>query len=162
MNVGDLANIAATINNTEATGSVVFTVNNKEYTVGIVEGVAKLNITGLNTSANRTITAKYSGDYKFTNSSTTATLDIRKVNANATISTHNITAGEIENIIINLPKDITNATITVKFNNNEINDYVINNNIISFNKTLQVAGTYEVSIEVKDDCKYNNFHSRHI
>ena len=159
MNVGDLANIAATINNTEATGSVVFTVNNKEYTVGIVEGVAKLNITGLNTSANRTITAKYSGDYKFTNSSTTATLDIRKVNANATISTHNITAGEIENIIINLPKDITNATITVKFNNNEINDYVINNNIISFNKTLQVAGTYEVSIEVKDDCKYNNFHN---
>ena len=157
LNVGDVANIIATINSTEVTGNVIFIVDNKQYVVGIVNGVASLNVTGLNTSANKTITAKYSGDYKFLNSTTTATLNISKVKGNASISVYNITAGEIENIIINLPKDISNATISVKFNDNEITDYIINNNVISFNRTIQVAGDYNVSVTVKDDCKYYDF-----
>ena len=157
LNVGDVANITATINNTEVTGNVIFIVDNKQYIVGIVNGVATLNVTGLNTSANKTITAIYSGDYKFINSTATAILNISKVTGNASISAYDIIAGENENIIINLPKDISNATISVKFNDNEITDYVINNNVISFNRTIQAAGDYNVSIIVKDDCKYYDF-----
>ena len=157
--VGEIANIIASINNTEVTGNVIFIVNNKEYIAGIVNGKAYLNVSGLNTSANMTVTAVYSGDYKFINSTNTISLHITKVDSNASIIVYDMTAGETENIIINLPDDITNATITVKFNDNEISDYVINNNVITFNRTIQESGEYSVSISVYDDCKYNDFNN---
>ena len=157
--VGEIANIIASINNTEVTGNVIFIVDNKEYTTGIVNGKAYLNVSGLNTSANMTVTAVYSGDYKFINSTNTSSLHITKVDSNASIIVYDRTAGETENVIINLPNDITNATITVKFNDNEISDYVINNNVITFNRTIQESGEYSVSISVYDDCKYNDFNN---
>ena len=156
MNVGDVANIKATINSTEVSGNVTFIVDNKIYVVGIVNGVANLNVSGLNTSANKTITAIYSGDYKFINSTATAFLNISKVNGNASIIVHNITAGETETVIIKLPNDVSNGTITVKFNGNII-DYTRDNNVISFNRTLQASGNYSVEIRVDDDCKYYDF-----
>ena len=157
INVGDAAAITATINNNTVTGNVIFTVNNRNYTAAIVNGCASLNVTGLNTSANRTITAVYSGDSKFINSSTTAELKISKVNGNASITVYNITAGESETVIIKLPDDLSNATIRVEFNDNEVNDYLISNNVISFDRTLQVSGDYEVIVTVTDDSKYNDF-----
>ena len=157
INVGDIANIEAIINTTEATGNLTFIVDNKEYVVGIINGRAKLNVSNLNTSANKTISAKYSGDYKYLNSSAVAELHISKVDANATISVHNITAGEMEVIVIKLPSDITNATIKFYMDDNEITDYIINNNIISLNSTIQTYGVYTVRIDVSDDCKYNDF-----
>ena len=157
LNVGDVAVITAKVNYTDVTGNVTFTVDNKEYTAGIINGVASVNVTNLNTSANMTITAKYSGDYKYINSSTTASLNISKVNGNASIIVYNITAGETETVFINLPADTTNATVIVKFNGEIINDYIINNNVISFNRTIQSWGNYSVSISVNDDCKYLNF-----
>ena len=155
--VGEIANIVAIINNPEVTGNVIFIVDNKEYTTGIVNGKAYLNVSGLNTSANKTITAIYSGDYKFINSSNTSSLYISKVDSNASIIVYDITAGETENVIINLPEDITNGTIVVIFNNSEISDYTINNNVITFNRTIQVSDEYGVAIRVYDDCKYNDF-----
>ena len=157
INVGDVANIQAVINESTVTGNVIFIVDNKEYGVGIVDGVARLNVSGLNTSSNKTITAIYSGDYKFVNSTTTTLLKISKVSGNASIVVYDITAGETETVLINLPSDITNGTISVKFNNEDVYDYIINNNVISFNRTLQTAGNYKVDISVVDDCKYNNF-----
>ena len=155
--VGDVANIEAEINTTEATGNVTFIVNNIEYTVGIINGIAKLNVSNLNTSANMTITAKYSGDYKYLNSTATAELHISKVDGNATISVHNITADEMENIIVKLPADISNATVKLYLDNVEVTDYVRNNNLISLNRTIQASGNYSVKITVSDDCKYNDF-----
>ena len=157
LNVGDVAVITAAVNYTDVTGNVTFIVDNKEYTAGIINGVARVNVTNLNTSANMTITARYSGDYKYINSSTTASLNISKVSGNASIVVYNITAGETETVFINLPADTTNATVTVKFNDEIIDDYVINNNVISFNRTIQSFGDYSVSISVSDDCKYLDF-----
>ena len=157
INVGDIANITAVINSTEVTGNVTFIVDDVNYTVGIVDGVAHVNVSNLNTSANKTITAIYSGDYKYVNSTTTASLIISKVNGNATVIVYDITAGETETVIINLPADVSNGTITVKFNGELVNDYFINNNIISFNRTIQSSGTYGVSVDVVDDCKYYDF-----
>ena len=157
INVGDVANIIAVINSTEVTGNLTFTVNGKEYTVGIINGVASLNVSGLNTSADRMIFASYSGDYKFMNSSASALLNISKIPGNASIIVYNITAGETETVIINLPDDLTNGTVLVKFNNDEVTDYVINNNVISFNKTIQSSGNYTVSVNVVNDSKYNDF-----
>ena len=157
INVGDVATIIATISNSTVTGNVTFIVDNKEYNAGIIDGVARVNVTNLNTSANKTITAKYSGDYKFINSTGTALLTVTKVYGNASIIVHNITAGETETVLIKLPKDTSNGTITVKFNNNPVTDYTISNNVISFNRTLQASGNYTVSISVNDDCKYYDF-----
>ena len=126
--------ITATVNYTDVTGNITFIVNNKEYTVGIINGVARVNVTNLNTSANKTITAKYSGDYKYINSSTTAILNISKVPGNANIIVHNITAGETETVFINLPSDTSNGTITVRFNNEIVNDR---------GAVLQLGGLYE-------------------
>ena len=157
LNVGDIANITAVINSTEVTGNVTFIVDNVNYTVGIVDGVAHVNVSNLNTSANTTVTAIYSGDYKYTNSTVAASLIISKVDGNANISVYNITAGETETVIINLPADLSNATVTVKFNGDVVNDYIINNNVISFNRTIESSGTYSVSADVVDDCKYYDF-----
>ena len=63
----------------------------------------------------------------------------------------------MENILIKLPADISNATIKLYLNNIEITDYIKNNNIISLNRTIQVSGDYTVRIDVSDDCKYNDF-----
>ena len=157
LKVGDVANITATVDNSNVSGSMIFIVDNKEYVVGIVDGIAHLSVAGLNNSANRNITAKYSGDYKFLNSTADATLSITKVKSNASISVYDITAGETETVIINLPSDISNGTISVMFNNEEISGYLVSNNVISFNRTLQSAGTYSVGVSIVDDCKYDDF-----
>ena len=154
--VGDIAVIHAKINNTEVTGNVIFIVDNKTYTAGIVNGAATVNITGLNTSADRNIKATYLGDYKYLNSTATSKLHISKVDANAGITTYDITAGETETVIINLPDDISNATISVELNGNEVS-YNKANNVISFNTSIQKSGIYTVKISVNDDCKYNDF-----
>ena len=160
LNVGDNAVITAIIDDNTVSGNVTFIVDNKKYTVGIVDGVARLNVMGLNTSANKIITAIYSGDYKFKNSSATAELIINKVNSNASIIVYDITAGETENIIINLPSDVTNGTIIVKFNDWDVSDYSIVNNVITFNRTIQISGEYNVYVAVINDCKYNDFNNQ--
>ena len=157
INVGDTANIVAVINNSEVTGNVTFTVNGDEYTVGIINGIASLNVSNLNTSSNKEILASYSGDYKFMNSSTSALLNISKLHGNASIIVHNITAGETETVIINLPYDLTNGTVIVEFNNDKVTDYIVNNNVISFNKTIQASGNYTVTVDMINDSKYDDF-----
>ena len=154
--VGDIAVISARINNAEVTGNVTFTVDNKDYVTGIVNGVASINITGLNTSSDRNIKATYLGDYKYLNSTTTSRLYVTRVDGNASITTYDITAGETETVIINLPSDISNATIRVELNGNEV-VYNKANNVISFNRSIQESGIYTVMISVRDDCKYNDF-----
>ena len=46
LNVGDIAVIVARINNPDVTGNVTFTVDNKDYTVGIINGVATCEVSG--------------------------------------------------------------------------------------------------------------------
>ena len=158
INAGDVAIITAIINNADVTGNVSFIVNNVEYVTGIINGVATISVDKLNSSANKTITAIYSGNYKFINSSTTTNLTVNKIAGSATISVHNIVAGDTEHVVINI-SDVSNATIIILVNDEIVDDYIISNNVITFNKNIQVSGNYTVKINVKDDVKYNDFNA---
>ena len=160
INVGETANITAVINDSRVTGNVTFIVDNKKYVAGIINGKSSVIIAGLNNTANKTITAIYSGDYKFVNSSNTAVLTVNRINGSASIKVDNIVAGETEYVEINLP-DIENGTISVLFDNKIVDDYIIKGNtVILFNRTIEASGNYAVEVTVVDDVKYNDFTSK--
>ena len=156
LNVGDVANIVAVINDTRVTGNVTFIVDDKNYVGAIIDGVATVSVVGLNTSCNSTISASYSGDYKFVNSSATAYINISKINGNVDLKVVDIVAGDVENVVIILPVDVSNATVSILFDEEPVLDYAVDNNIITFGRVVEVSGSYVVSVTVNDDVKYNN------
>ena len=156
LNVGDVANITAIINDKRVSGNVTFIVDDNTYIAGIIDGVASISVTGLNTSCNTTISAYYSGDYKFENSSATAHININKINGTIDLKVTDIVAGDAEKVVIILPADLTNATISILFDGEPVTDYTVDNNIITFNRVVQASGPYTVSVNVNDDVKYKN------
>ena len=156
LNVGDVADIVAVINDTRVSGNVTFVVDDNTYIAAIVDGVARISVVGLNTSCNTTITASYSGDYKFVDSSATAYINISKIDSSIDLKVADIIAGNMENVVIVLPVDLSNATISILFDNQPVLDYTVDNNIITFGRIIEVSGSYNVSVNVTDDVKYNN------
>ena len=160
LNVGDVAEIVAIINDNRTSGNVTFIVDGNTYIAGIIEGIAKVSVTGLNTSCNTTISAYYSGDYKFANSSATANINISKINGNIDLKVTDIVAGNAENVVIVLPVDVSNATVSILFDDGPVLDYAVDNNIITFSRVVEASGSYAVSVNVSDDAKYNDMSAR--
>ena len=156
LNVGDTADIVAVINDTRVSGNVTFIVDGNTYVTGIINGTASVSVTGLNTSCNTTISAYYSGDYKFTDSSATAYINISKVDGTLNLKVTDIVAGNAENVVIVLPADVSNATISILFDDEAVSDYTVDNNIITFSRIVEASGSYTVSVNVTDDVKYKN------
>ena len=156
LNVGDVANIVAVVNDTRVTGNVTFVVDGSIYVSGIVDGVANVSVIGLNSSCNTTIQAFYSGDYKFVNSSAVGFIDISKVDGEIDLKVVDIVAGNTENVVIVLPVDVSNGTVSILFDGEPVSDYTVDNNIITFGRVVEVSGSYDVNVSVIGDDKYND------
>ena len=157
--VGSVAVFTARLDSSDVSGNVIFVVDGVEYSSAIVNGVSQVEVYGLNSSADSVVQVFYSGDAKYLNSSNVTSLTVNKVDYGvATVSVYDIIAGMSENAVIVLPVDVTNGTIVVKFNGTVLksHEYEIANNVITFNRILDVAGDYTIDVSVLNDAKYNN------
>ena len=98
---------------TGATGSVVITVDGKDYYVDLDNGVATLVLSNL---ANKTYTvhAKYLGDDNYTTCEGDASFNVAKVNSTVSVNVENITVGDVAVVNITVPADATgNVTVEI-------------------------------------------------
>jgi len=98
---------------TGATGSVVITVDGKDYYVDLDNGVATLVLSNL---ANKTYTvhAKYLGDDNYTTCEGDASFNVAKVNSTVSVKVENITVGDVAVVNITVPADATgNVTVEI-------------------------------------------------
>ncbi|MBR4446902.1 Ig-like domain-containing protein, partial [Methanobrevibacter sp.] len=96
-----------------ATGSVVITVDGKDYHVDLDNGVATLVLSNL---ANKTYTvhAKYLGDENYTTCEGDASFNVAKVNSEVSVQVENITVGDVAVVNITVTPDATgNVTVEI-------------------------------------------------
>ena len=149
--VGQKANIVVNVPS-DATGKVSITLNNKDYTVQIKNGVAQTSVSGL-LSGKVNVIAKYLGDDIYepaTNKTTFVVNKVTKYNMNA--KADEITEGEDLTVDVTLPKDAT-GNVKLMFEGSIYNNKTANGVAKFIIKDL-VSGEYSYSAIYEGDSKY--------
>ena len=140
-----------------ATGNVTATVNGKDYTAPIVDGVASIAVSGL--AENATAVVSYLGDDKYNNFTESVDIVVNpkvipKENTHLDIITNTPIEGENAIISITLPKDAT-GNVTAKIGDKT---YIIP--LKDGKATLTIpkldAGNYSIPVTYSGDVKYNS------
>ena len=140
-----------------ATGNVTATVNGKDYTAPIVDGVASIAVSGL--AENATAVVSYLGDDKYNNFTESVDIVVNpkvipKENTHLDIITNTPIEGENAIIFITLPKDAT-GNVTAKIGDKT---YIIP--LKDGKATLTIpkldAGNYSIPVTYSGDVKYNS------
>jgi hypothetical protein len=137
---------------TGTTGSVVITVDGKDYYVDLDNGVATLVLSNL---ANKTYTvhAKYLGDDNYTTCEGDASFNVAKVNSTVSVKVENITVGDVAVVNITIPADAT-GNVTVEIDG--VGTYTVpvaGGTGLWVVKDLEV-GTYTVKVTYNGDDNY--------
>ena len=140
--------------NKNINATVVVSVNNKNYTVSIVNGKGKLTLTGL-ANGTYTINATFAGDDKYIGDvSNTETLEVNKYATNLTVDvTTPIIVGADAVITINLNESV-NATVKLTVGDNTY-DVAIVNGAGTFTASNLANGTYAVNATFAGNDKYS-------
>ena len=141
------------VNVTEgATGSLVITVDGKDYYADLDDGVATIELSNL---ANKTYTVhvKYLGDENYTSCEGDASFNVAKVNSTVSVKVDNITLGDVAIVNITVPSDATgNVTVEIV----GVGTYTVNvaNGIGSLVVKDLKVGDYTVKVTYNGDGKY--------
>ena len=156
VNYGENLTIYATlngVNNTNLTGNVIVTINNKNYSVVVINGKGNVSADKLPAGLyNFSVTWAGNDNYNGTNIS--GGFKINKIDSTIAINVEDIKVGENATIIVNLDSDATgNVTITLDNQN-----YTV---AINEGQTIKVigglkAGTYDVFVKYIGDNNYNS------
>ena len=156
VNYGENLTIYATlngVNNTNLTGNVIVTINNKNYSVVVINGKGNVSADKLPAGLyNYSPTLAGNDNYNGTNIS--GGFKINKIDSTIAINVEDIKVGENATIIVNLDSDATgNVTITLDNQN-----YTV---AINEGQTIKVigglkAGTYDVFVKYIGDNNYNS------
>ncbi len=139
---------------TNATGTVTFFVNGRNYTVDLVNNVALLDKNNL-TIGNNSIVAIYNGDINFTSSKGSKNITIAKNTALVNASATNETYGVPTEITVKVPKAQT-GYVTITVNDTLVNVTVkIVNGEAKFNATGLGVGKYIVNVTYLGDETYD-------
>ena len=150
INVEDSSEIIAKLP-TNAAGDVIFTVNNKNYTVAIENGIAKLNIEGL-AFGTYDVVANFAGDIRYLPSENKTSFNVNKWNSTVTVSVNNIKVGEDVVINIAVPEDATGlVTVTIDGKSYTV---LINNGKGSLILSNLVANSYPITAKYDGNYKY--------
>lgn len=96
-------------------GSVIFTINNKNYTAAIVNGAASKTLT-FDKAGVIEVFASYAGSEEYPQASTTSKITVNKLFTNLTLTVSDIVVGD--NLIINASLDNpTNGNVSIIVNN---------------------------------------------
>ena len=156
VNYGENLTIYATlngVNNTNLTGNVIVTINNKNYSVVVING--KGNVSADNLPAGLyNFSATWAGNDNYNGTNISGGFKINKIDSTIAINVEDIKVGENATIIVNLDSDATgNVTITLDNQN-----YTV---AINEGQTIKVigglkAGTYDVFVKYIGDNNYNS------
>ena len=149
---GEIPQIEITVSK-DATGEVIIHVGNNNYTANIEDGIADVNLTGLN-AGDYDVIVTYSGDVNFETAQNETKLTINKKDSTLTIETNDIHVGESANVVVNVDAD---ASGSIRLN---INGGVYTVDIVdgkaAFNVSGLSAGEYSVVAVYEGDANYNN------
>ena len=151
--VGEDATITVTLPD-DATGNVVITVDNKNYTVAIKDGKAVQTISGLK-AGEYTITVNYTGDNNYRTISNTTKLTVSKIYPNLYLVVDDIVFGEVLKIDAILPSDAKGLLI-ITVDNIAYRGYLIGGEFHADVYNLG-AGHHDIIVEYEGDDKYSYY-----
>ena len=137
----------------DATGSVTVTVNGKDYTEPVVNGIANVKVSGLKADT-YDVAVKYSGDNNYNDAVATSSFTVSKVDPTMDVTADDIVFGEDLTVEAVLPADATGKVVIVV----DGTSYTAN---ITDGKATQVvkdltAGYHTVGVKYGGDDKYND------
>ena len=156
VNYGENLTIYATlngVNNTNLTGNVIVTINNKNYSVVVINGKGNVSADKL-LAGLYNFSATWAGNDNYNGTNISGGFKINKIDSTIAINVEDIKVGENATIIVNLDSDATgNVTITLDNQN-----YTV---AINEGQTIKVigglkAGTYDVFVKYIGDNNYNS------
>ena len=156
VNYGENLTIYATlngVNNTNLTGNVIVTINNKNYSVVVINGKGNVSADKLPAGLYN-FSATWAGNDNYNGTNISGGFKINKIDSTIAINVEDIKVGENATIIVNLDSDSTgNVTITLDNQN-----YTV---AINEGQTIKVigglkAGTYDVFVKYIGDNNYNS------
>ena len=156
VNYGENLTIYATlngVNNTNLTGNVIVTINNKNYSVVVINGKGNVSADKLPAGLYN-FSATWAGNDNYNGTNISSGFKINKIDSTIAINVEDIKVGENATIIVNLDSDATgNVTITLDNQN-----YTV---AINEGQTIKVigglkAGTYDVFVKYIGDNNYNS------
>ena len=135
----------------DATGSVTVTVNGKDYTETVVNGVANVKVADLK-AGTYDVAVKYSGDNNYNAAVATSSFTVSKVDSTMDVTVNDIVFGGDLTVDVVLPGDATGeVVITV----NGVDYHVaIENGKATGTISGLVAGDYTVTVKYAGDDKY--------
>ena len=156
VNYGENLTIYATlngVNNTNLTDNVIVTINNKNYSVVVINGKGNVSVDKLPAGLYN-FSATWAGNDNYNGTNISGGFKINKIDSTIAINVEDIKVGENATIIVNLDSDATgNVTITLDNQN-----YTV---AINEGQTIKVigglkAGTYDVFVKYIGDNNYNS------
>ena len=133
-------------------GNVIVTVNNKDYSVNIVNG--KGNIPGVKLAAGTyDFTAKFAGSDNYNDVSDSGNFKVNKVDSAIDVAVKDINVGEDAVISVKLLSDAT-GSVTVTVNGKDYTETVVNG-VANVKVADLKAGTYDVAVKYSGDNNYN-------
>ena len=156
VNYGENLTIYATlngVNNTNLTGNVIVTINNKNYSVVVINGKGNVSVDKLPAGLYN-FSATWAGNDNYNGTNISGGFKINKIDSTIAINVEDIKVGENATIIVNLDNDATgNVTIIVDNQN-----YTV---AINEGMAIKVigglkAGTYDVFVKYMGDNNYNS------
>jgi hypothetical protein len=134
----------------EQTGFVSVIVNGKNNTAKISNGVAIVNITGLNVKE-YSVNVEYLGDDKYFTSKNDTMFEVIKSDLNASVIAQNVTTKDDLSFIVNVPENfngLVNITVDNKTYSGDANSLINMGKLTAGNKTAHVV--------FYDDPNYND------
>ena len=151
INVGEDAVINITLPNEISNELVSVTIDGKSYTVLINNGKGSLILSNL-VANSYPITAKYDGNYKYTEGENSTTLTVAKMPSAVNVTANNIKFGEEAVINIAVP-NVSLGVATVVVNGKSYNVAIVDENGV-LNIYNLAAGDYNVDVTYLGDNKY--------
>ena len=156
VNYGENLTIYATlngVNNTNLTGNVIVTINNKNYSVVVINGKENVSADKLPAGLYN-FSATWAGNDNYNGTNISGGFKINKMDSTIAINVEDIKVGENATIIVNLDSDATGNVIITLDNQN----YTV---AINEGQTIKVigglkAGTYDVFVKYIGDNNYNS------
>ena len=151
INVGEDAVISVKLLS-DATGSVTVTVNGKDYTETVVNGVANVKVADLK-AGTYDVAVKYSGDNNYNAAVATSSFTVSKVDSTMDVTVNDIVFGGDLTVDVVLPGDATGeVVITV----NGVDYHVaIENGKATGTISGLAAGYYTIAVKYAGDDNYN-------
>ena len=135
----------------DVTGLVTVTIDGKSYTVLINNGKGSLTLSNL-VANSYPITAKYDGNYKYTEGENTTALTVAKMSSAVNVTANNIKFGEEAVINIAVP-NVSLGVATVVVNGKSYNVAIVDEKGV-LNIYNLAAGDYNVDVTYLGDNKY--------